>query len=561
MRWSLSKDDPGRRRLGPWAIALLAACAVTAAAPASAGASTGVQPGATGMLDCNGQSKSQHTLRSALVCSDPRSLYDGKPTRFSDNGKYIGHDEPIIRFLSKRHGSGNNITWKERLPFDPTALPTVAHPGTDVTHWFELSIAPWFSMALCNAESYPLNPCKPRSDSNAPHHPPTFDQGGGGSSFLEMQFYPPGFAPFVDSISCDNTHWCASLHINDLECQLGFVNCNPNCEEPTNFAFIQRDGVPTGPPSPQLANGNTATPNGQTLLMNPGDRLVIHIFDAKLRGGGHALETSIHDLTTGQSGFMIASARNGFMQTSIADCSGRPFNYQPEYDTAKPQNIIPWAALETNISTQFEIGHFEPCASVTAPMPFPVGNFTDTIWQNCTGPYENAAPPDGTTTNPEASDAPCWPNGFTHGGHAPPNEVAGCIQTIAQNGDLDYDGTSYWPNWPDSTKPDRYPSPFLQQEPRTRGHAYKTIQFQTNAPASESTCAPTGVGCAVPPSVAPGNFYPFWTQARVHGQCVWEFGQMRNGNTFGGTHQYGQPSAYFFGNLEGPMRHNPTCST
>ena len=43
----------------------------------------------------------------------------------------------------------------------------------------------------------------------------------------------------------------------------------------------------------------------------------------------------------------------------------------------------------------------------------------------------------------------------------------------------------------------------------------------------------------------------------MHGQCVWEFGQMRNGNTFGGTHQYGQPSAYFFGNLEGPMRHEP----
>ena len=404
------------------------------------------------MLDCNGLSKVQRTLRASLVCSDPRSFYDSKPTRFTDNGRYIGHDEPIIRFLSKRQGSGSDVTWRERLPFDPAQLPTVAHPGTDVTHWFELSVAPWFSMALCNAESYPLNPCKPRSDSNAPHHPPTFDQGGGGSSFLEMQFYPPGFAPFADSISCDNTHWCASLHINDLECQLGFVNCNNNCIEPTNFAFIQRDGIPTGPPSPQLANGDTGTPNGETLLMNPGDRLVIHIFDAKLRGGGHALETSIHDRTTGQSGFMIASARNGFMQTSIADCSGRPFNYQPEYSTAKPQNIIPWAALD-NISTQFEIGHFEPCTSVTDPMPFAAGNFTDTIWQNCTGPYEDAAQADGSTGNPEVSDAPCWPNGFTHHGHAPPNEVAGCIQTIAQNGDLDYDGTSYWPNWPDSTTP------------------------------------------------------------------------------------------------------------
>ena len=28
---------------------------------------------------------------------------------------------------------------------------------------------------------------------------------------MEMRFYPPGMAPFADSISCDNTHWCASL--------------------------------------------------------------------------------------------------------------------------------------------------------------------------------------------------------------------------------------------------------------------------------------------------------------------------------------------------------------
>jgi hypothetical protein len=99
-----------------------------------------------------------------------------------------------------------------------------------------------------------------------------------------------------------------------------------------------------------------------------------------------SVHARIRDLTTGQSGFMIASARNGFMATSIADCSGRPFNDQPEYNTARPQNIIPWAALETNISTQFQIRHFVPCTTVTDPMPLPLGNFTDTIWQNCTGP-------------------------------------------------------------------------------------------------------------------------------------------------------------------------------
>jgi hypothetical protein len=557
MRRFLTAGAAPMRRSGRFLVLAAVIAAALGVAPA-ASASGGVSPNGVGLLDCNGLSPMQQAARVSLACSDPRSIYEGKATHFYDNGRYIGHDEPIIRFLSKRPGSGNDITWIETLPRDPKQLPTVANPGSDVTHWFELSIAPWFSMALCNAKSYPLNPCTPRSDSNAPKHPPTFDRGGGGSSFLEMQFYAPGFAPFVDNISCDNTHWCASLHINDLECEIGFQNCNNNCIEPTNFAFIQTDGVPTGPPSPQLANQSSFTPNGRTLLMNPGDRLKIHIWDAALPGGGHALETSIDDLTTGQSGFMIASARNGFKATSIKDCSGTPFNYQPEYSTAKKQNIIPWAALETNISTQFEIGHFEPCTSVQNPLPFTFGTFHDRIWQDCTSPYEATTQPDGKP-NPELSDAPCYPKGFTHLGQAPPNMVAGCIQTIAQNGDLDYDGTSYWPDWPNSVKPNKWPSPFLQLAPKTRGHAYPRIQFQTNAAASEASCQPTGVGCAVPPPAGPGKFYPWWTQAKVSGECVWEFGMMRNGNTFGRTQQYGGPSAYFFGNLEGPIRNTPSC--
>ena len=56
-----------------------------------------------------------------------------------------------------------------------------------------------------------------------------------------------------------------------------------------NFAFIETNGVPTGPPSPQQADLNTVTPNQNTLLMNPGDKLQIRIFDNKKAG---ALETS-----------------------------------------------------------------------------------------------------------------------------------------------------------------------------------------------------------------------------------------------------------------------------
>jgi hypothetical protein len=37
---------------------------------------------------------------------------------------------------------------------------------------------------------------------------------GGGAAFMQLQFYPPGHAPFVDSISCDNAHRCAALTID-----------------------------------------------------------------------------------------------------------------------------------------------------------------------------------------------------------------------------------------------------------------------------------------------------------------------------------------------------------
>ena len=60
-----------------------------------------------------------------------------------------------------------------------------------------VSPAPWFSMAQCDPNSYPQTPCTPESDANAPAcinspscSPTAFP--GGGSAFMEMQFYPPG---------------------------------------------------------------------------------------------------------------------------------------------------------------------------------------------------------------------------------------------------------------------------------------------------------------------------------------------------------------------------------
>ena len=118
------------------------------------------------------------------------------------------------------------MNWTLTLGSDPTAAPTDANPGHDVSDWFELSPAPWFSMALCDPNSYPQTACTPNSDTNAPtcFGPNcTTANSGGGSAFMEMQFYPPGNPPFVDSESCDGTHWCAALTIDSLECTAAFA--------------------------------------------------------------------------------------------------------------------------------------------------------------------------------------------------------------------------------------------------------------------------------------------------------------------------------------------------
>lgn len=535
------------------ALAAQGLVAIPTAAAASPAANAWVTPRAVGELDCNGLSPIQRPAKPTMQCVDPRGKYWG---RFDDNGHYIGHDEPSVRFVSGRPGSGENVTFTERLPVDPTARPAVRHPGHDVTHWFELSVAPWFSTDVCDPHSTPLLPCRPGSDANAPHgkYP------GGGAAFVELQFYPPGFAPFADNISCDDTHWCSALTIDSLECVgtgIAVGPCNNRCTEPVNAAFIQTNGVPTGPPSPQLSDLASFTPNKHTLLMHPGDEITVHMFNAKVPGG-HALEVTETDHADGQTGFMIASARNGFMDTNPFTCKGRPFNFQPEYSSAKAPNLLPWGFGPYMINSQFEIGHFEACTSITKPGTITIGSFKDVFFNKCHGPYETSK---DTGKTFEPGDAPCYHAGDTHGGMAAPNLVTGCEVAFRAIGDLEYDGSPYWADWPGSLHAGPFPTPFLQLQPTTAGRGYPQIQFVTDASATEfnTNCNPlTGSGCVLPPK-GPGHFYPFWTQAKVGGACVWEFGNMHNGNAFGGDKQYGKVTPATLGAFAGPVRPNPNC--
>ena len=527
----------------------LASTTAGASTPAKGHLWRAVHPRPAGELDCNGHSPVQVPAKRGLTCTDPRGSDQG---RFEDNGHYVGHDEPSVRFLSDRPGSGNSLTMNERLPVDPLARPTAGHPGQDVTHWFELSIAPWISMTVCDPHSTPLLPCTPKSDANAPRG----SYPGAGAAFVELQFYPPGFAPFADSISCDNLHWCSALTIDSLECTTS-GRCNNDCIEPINFAFVQRNGVPPGPPSPQLSSDATFTPNKNTLLMNPGDKITVRLFDAKIPGG-HALEAQEIDHTTGQSGFMIASAATGFKNTNPVTCTGHPFNFRPEYSTAKAANIIPWGIGPYMINNEFEIGHFEPCTGVSGIAHTPLDGVPDLYYTTCRGPYER---PSDSADIFEPDDSPCYRAGDTHGGQAPPNLVTGCDVFFNAVGDLDFDGTSYRSDWPNSTTAERHPTPFLQQQPTSGGHKYRHFQFMTDVSASElnTNCdLISSAGCVLPPQ-GPGSFYPFFTLARVNGSCVWEFGNMSNGAAFGGAAQYGIVRPGSLGAFVGPTLRTSRC--
>lgn len=548
-------------------------------------ASARYTPRKFGELDCNGKSTVQQSVRKTMLCTDVRgfagvSNRNTEDGHFYDNGLYIGHDEPDMTFLSEKPGSGNNVTWTETLPRDPSALPTATRPGSDVSHQFQLSQAPWFSMDMCDPNSYPQGrPCTPTSDANAPSCFAavgcTDRNVGSDAAFMEMQFYPPGFAPLADAISCDNTHWCGALNIDSLECTVNFASCNPKCTEPVNFAFIQRNGVPSGPANPQDFNVRTQTPNSETLLMNPGDRLTVHMWDAEVPGhpGEKAFTVMVTDLTTGQSGFMQASGVNGFHTTSMADCSGKPFNFQPEFNTAAKNNIVGWTALQTNISTQFETGHWTSCTSLTDPFPVidspaALKGIVDTAFDRCHGAYENAAPGgDNPKTSPEVGDGFCYPAGFTHGVlNSAPDLATGCNDGAFQNGDLDFDGSPYWPEWPTGTAPTAlYPGSFVQSLPTSASAQYPRFFLQTDLALSESTCTDSGKGCAVPPPNAPGHFYPYWSRVTSGGVCTIEFGNVTSApgiNDLGKDAQYGTDQIHRIGysEFEGPVLSN-ACKT
>src|ERR1017187_3024767 len=121
-RFGRGAQAAGRRRwrllllpiLGVAVVCQLSLAGITGVASASTTAKTApaagtVTPKATNELDCNGWSASYKTVRKLAgdLCTDP---VKGKASRFVDNGWYVGHDEPSIKFISNAAGSGQAMT-------------------------------------------------------------------------------------------------------------------------------------------------------------------------------------------------------------------------------------------------------------------------------------------------------------------------------------------------------------------------------------------------------------------------------------------------------------------
>jgi hypothetical protein len=443
-------------------------------------------------------------------------------------GTYVGHDEPGVHFFSNVPGSGNRARWVLTMPKEPSATNVPAAHN----YSFENRIAFWLGMSLCATQSFPeqLSTCKPDSNSNIVN--PKDSQYHAGSAYLELQFYPPGYAPFPAGVSCSPTHWCVAMNVwsyydNPVTGQVLNSACQAKVGgvELDNFAFLTHDGRPAGPPNPLDANVSTFTPNKDVVELGQGNKVAVTVEDSP-----SGLLTSLDDLTSGQTGYMIASAENGFGQMKFAPnpsttCQVTPYSFHPMYSTSTPQTRSTWTALTYNIAYSDEIGHFDYCSKV------------DTSNGTCVG--KEGSP--GNQEPADGDDTSCFtPSQSTL------IKIGGCVGTNSG-----WDGTSYLKDWPNGD-PTR-PTPLLFSSPLT-GPRYN-VNYSSNALVTDLPLNESGspyqhcniyknTGCTLFPITdegQPAAFYPYFYTTAVNG-CTWGEGQYDpklTVNDFGQQHQYG----------------------
>jgi hypothetical protein len=525
------------RRLFRWAtpkrvgtrVAVLAAVGLIGALMTAPGAMAALHATHAPSHSARSAAASQSGLGSCagghLLCTE---VYDSEDV-FGE-GNYVGHDEPSLLFYSNQPGSGNRMRYQFTVPSDPSGPFSLSK-----SYNIQLRPAFWFGMAMCDTQSYPqqVSTCTPDSDSNITanlaDHP--------GVAFMEMQFYPPGYVKQFTGFSCDPTKWCSALTIDSLSRDpVNGADLNPTCQseilgglEYVNFAYITKSGVPQGPPGPLTFDFNgSGDPGPDVLYYNQGDRVIVTMGDS-----AHGLRILIRDVTTGQTGFMTASAANGFGQIQAAptgtSCTQIPYDFHPMYSTSSPSTRVTWAAHSYNVAFSDEIGHFDFCSETE-------GGGASCDPRALEGVAGDQEPTDG-------DDNYC----FT------PAEsllypLKGCMDS-----NIGFDGTSYLPDWPDGSP--NHPTSILFTSPKTGSKfntPYQQAAFETDTariedPAFGGLCdRTTGSGCTLLPRTDDAGrpfvaFYPFYTANSTTSGCQWGIGNdlLTTTNDFGKTAQYG----------------------
>ena len=286
--------------------------------------------------------------------------------------------------------------------------------------------------------------------------------------------------------------------------------------------------------------------------MNSGDALVVLIHDTR-----DGLEVRIQDLTTGASGFMVASPENSFGQLlydpTATSCTVNPYAFHPMYSTSSEHTRSPATAHSYNISFSEEIGHFEFCDDADLGL-------------NCTVPGINDK--DGL----DADDVFCFTPSQFFFPPPPILQIGGCIST-----EFDFDGVSYGRSWPGTLTapgqdkkihptPVRFTSPlFVPQDTNSEARGlenYDRVAFETDLPLIEFATLPVcdvfaGTNCFNPPLGA--EFYPIFSTAQAGADgCEWQFGGTRipgTTNTFGGnsTTEFGPLVGHVFQDFSGSI--------
>jgi hypothetical protein len=322
----------------------------------------------------------------------------------------------------------------------------------------------------------------------------------------------------------------ATFTVNNSDC----IHRALGGAESVNQAFVTKNGVPLQPANPLRADFGTfnGDPNN-VLQMNSGDDLTLFIYDTP-----DGLKVQIHDLTTGETGSMVAGPANGFGQLeydpSATSCTVNPYAFHPMYSTSSEHTRSPATAHSYNVSFSEEIGHFEFCDEADP----------NTLSCTLAGVNDKAGL--------DADDKWCFTPSQSFFPGPPIVQIGGCTAS-----ETDFDGLSYQDSWPgtltDASEdalihpaPVRFTSPLFiergEDVEERRFQNYDRVAFEADLPLIENETAPscdvyTGGHCVNPPLGA--QFYPIFSTTFIHRVgCQWQFGGTHvpgTTNTFGGS--------------------------